>query len=395
MSARRPEEEGAVFPRNCWYVAAWDHEVRRLQPMRRLLLGEPVALYRVSDGTPVALEDRCCHRHAQLSRGRVRGDTIECAYHGLRFARDGACVHIPSQTHIPGAARGTQLSGRREVPLGLGLARRSGAGRREPDSGFPRHGPPRLELARRDPAGRRQRHAGDREPDGPDPSPRAASHDAGRHRDPSKRDTDRVPDQGRHGPGRSPGTGYAGTGLFPDARRLRARRPGRPLDQHDIHAAELRAHRDRRGRGRLRSARRRPQPCSHGLESQRDHAGDGDQRALFLGPGAGFRRRRPPASASSISHSSTRRSRRTSPSSPASRKTSTSIRQRGASTLLPTAPASKPAASSNGLQGRNESLRTPSDDPEVHHLTGHCPASPFSTAVRRSSRPARSSPPSS
>ena len=37
--------------------------------------------------------------------GRVRGDTIECAYHGLRFAPDGACVHIPSQTQIPAAAR--------------------------------------------------------------------------------------------------------------------------------------------------------------------------------------------------------------------------------------------------------------------------------------------------
>ena len=105
MSARRLGEEGALFPRNCWYVAAWDHEVRRLHPMRRLLLGEPVVLYRVSDGTPVALEDRCCHRHAQLSRGRVRGDAIECAYHGLRFASDGTCIHIPSQTHIPAAAR--------------------------------------------------------------------------------------------------------------------------------------------------------------------------------------------------------------------------------------------------------------------------------------------------
>ena len=94
-----------MFPKNSWYVAAWDHEVKRLFPMRRILLGEPVVLYRASDGAPVALEDRCCHRHAQLSRGRVRGDAIECAYHGLRFAPDGACVHIPSQTEIPPTAR--------------------------------------------------------------------------------------------------------------------------------------------------------------------------------------------------------------------------------------------------------------------------------------------------
>lgn len=93
-----------MFPRNAWYVAAWDHEVKRLHMMRRLLLGDGVVLYRKTDGTPVALEDRCCHRHAQLSHGRLRGDNVECAYHGLRFAPDGACVHIPNQDQIPKAA---------------------------------------------------------------------------------------------------------------------------------------------------------------------------------------------------------------------------------------------------------------------------------------------------
>jgi vanillate O-demethylase monooxygenase subunit len=93
-----------MFPKNAWYVAAWDHEVKRLHTMRRLLLGDGVVLYRKADGKPVALEDRCCHRHAQLSQGRVRGDNLECPYHGLRFAPDGACVHIPTQDQIPKTA---------------------------------------------------------------------------------------------------------------------------------------------------------------------------------------------------------------------------------------------------------------------------------------------------
>ena len=91
--------------RNCWYVAAWDHEVRRLKLMRRILLGEPVVLYRKGDGAPVALEDRCCHRHAPLSQGRLRGDRLECGYHGLQFDPSGACVHIPAQESIPSSAR--------------------------------------------------------------------------------------------------------------------------------------------------------------------------------------------------------------------------------------------------------------------------------------------------
>jgi phenylpropionate dioxygenase-like ring-hydroxylating dioxygenase large terminal subunit len=93
-----------MFPKNSWYVAGWDHEVKRIHLMRRLVLGDAVVLYRKSDGAPVALEDRCCHRHAQLSAGRVRGDTVECPYHGLRFAPDGACVHIPTQDKIPESA---------------------------------------------------------------------------------------------------------------------------------------------------------------------------------------------------------------------------------------------------------------------------------------------------
>ncbi|TAK80162.1 MAG: aromatic ring-hydroxylating dioxygenase subunit alpha [Betaproteobacteria bacterium] len=91
--------------RDSWYVAAWDHEVQRLKLMRRLLLGEPVVLYRKGDGAPVALEDRCCHRHAPLSQGRLRGDRLECGYHGLQFDASGACVHIPAQDRIPASAR--------------------------------------------------------------------------------------------------------------------------------------------------------------------------------------------------------------------------------------------------------------------------------------------------
>jgi phenylpropionate dioxygenase-like ring-hydroxylating dioxygenase large terminal subunit len=102
---RRANSGGAMFPKNCWYVAGWDHEIQRLKLFRRVLLGEPVLLYRKTDGAPVALEDRCCHRHAPLSKGRLRGDRVECGYHGLQFDPSGACVHIPTQDTIPASAR--------------------------------------------------------------------------------------------------------------------------------------------------------------------------------------------------------------------------------------------------------------------------------------------------
>jgi vanillate O-demethylase monooxygenase subunit len=93
-----------MFLRNYWYVAAYDHEVGR-QPLGRIILGEPIVFYRLEDGTPVALEDRCAHRHLPLSMGKLIGDTLQCHYHGLRYDKTGTCVRVPGQDMIPRSAR--------------------------------------------------------------------------------------------------------------------------------------------------------------------------------------------------------------------------------------------------------------------------------------------------
>jgi vanillate O-demethylase monooxygenase subunit len=93
------------FLRNCWYVAAWDHEIAGDDLFRRVIIGEPVLLYRLASGEIVALEDRCCHRHAPLSRGRREGDCVRCGYHGLRFDPSGACVEIPGFAAVPAGTR--------------------------------------------------------------------------------------------------------------------------------------------------------------------------------------------------------------------------------------------------------------------------------------------------
>ena len=93
-----------MFLKNSWYVAAWDREVSR-NLLARTLLGEPVVLYRKEDGTPVALEDRCCHRHLPLSMGSLESDFLRCGYHGLKFNPSGKCVEIPGQDSVPPQAR--------------------------------------------------------------------------------------------------------------------------------------------------------------------------------------------------------------------------------------------------------------------------------------------------
>ncbi len=89
-----------TFVRNAWYVLGWAEELAEGKLVGRKILGEPVMAYRKADGSVVALEDRCAHRFAPLSMGKVvKGDRIQCAYHGLEYDASGACVHNP---HPPG-----------------------------------------------------------------------------------------------------------------------------------------------------------------------------------------------------------------------------------------------------------------------------------------------------
>lgn len=91
------------YPRDQWWVAATADEVTRL-PMQRWILDYPVVLYRKEDGGVVALDDRCPHRWAPLSKGWLEGDNIVCGYHGFRYGPSGRCVKVPTQAAVPAKA---------------------------------------------------------------------------------------------------------------------------------------------------------------------------------------------------------------------------------------------------------------------------------------------------
>ena len=82
------------FPKNGWYAASWSKDLTTA-PVARTFLDERVVLFRGASGKPGALEDRCCHRAAPLSRGEVAGDHLRCGYHGLLFDEQGQCVEVP------------------------------------------------------------------------------------------------------------------------------------------------------------------------------------------------------------------------------------------------------------------------------------------------------------
>jgi phenylpropionate dioxygenase-like ring-hydroxylating dioxygenase large terminal subunit len=82
--------------RTLWHPVALSHIVGN-QPCTAHLLGEELVLWRDRAGTAHAWADLCPHRGARLSLGRVNsGETLECPYHGWRFAAGGQCTHIPA-----------------------------------------------------------------------------------------------------------------------------------------------------------------------------------------------------------------------------------------------------------------------------------------------------------
>jgi phenylpropionate dioxygenase-like ring-hydroxylating dioxygenase large terminal subunit len=80
-----------LFQRKVWYVAARPEDIDR-ELRRRVILNQPVLLYRTESGEAVAIRDQCPHRFAPLSRGTLFGDIVQCKYHGLRFNASGVCV---------------------------------------------------------------------------------------------------------------------------------------------------------------------------------------------------------------------------------------------------------------------------------------------------------------
>lgn len=90
------ETKAQLGLRNLWYFGALSSELDGGRLTRKIILGDPVMLGRTPSGEVFALRDICPHRGVPLSAGKMKGDTVECPYHGWRFKADGQCTHIPS-----------------------------------------------------------------------------------------------------------------------------------------------------------------------------------------------------------------------------------------------------------------------------------------------------------
>ena len=152
------------YLRNCWYVAAWAHELIDGKLLARTILEQPLVLYKGDSGRAVALDDRCCHRGARLSKRPARGRLRALHVPRPEVRRQRRLRADPWAGHDSQGHGRAQLPDRRARFAGVDLDGRGRQGRRIADRRLPV--PARAGLARRArlPALRRQLPADRRQP---------------------------------------------------------------------------------------------------------------------------------------------------------------------------------------------------------------------------------------
>jgi nitrite reductase/ring-hydroxylating ferredoxin subunit len=97
-----PESAFAAAPAS-WYLFGHATELRR--PLTRKVLGRELVGFQTAGSQIAVLEARCAHLGADLGRGRVVGEAIQCPFHHWEYGVDGRCRRIPAQSEVPAFAR--------------------------------------------------------------------------------------------------------------------------------------------------------------------------------------------------------------------------------------------------------------------------------------------------
>jgi len=108
-----PKREPRPIHQNWWPVSAL-YALDADRPNGIEVLSKKLVALQDSDGSWKVLDDRCSHRFAPLSEGRLLKDEdsgsvcLQCAYHGWEFSTDGTCTRVPQQQERVDKARPVQ-----------------------------------------------------------------------------------------------------------------------------------------------------------------------------------------------------------------------------------------------------------------------------------------------
>jgi phenylpropionate dioxygenase-like ring-hydroxylating dioxygenase large terminal subunit len=102
-----------------WHPVATAASVEASRVHGTILLGQPIVVWRAASGMLHAWADQCPHRGAALSLGCVKGERLQCGYHGWEFGgASRACEFAPSQ---PGKVPLAQIRAAYDVQEAYGM----------------------------------------------------------------------------------------------------------------------------------------------------------------------------------------------------------------------------------------------------------------------------------
>ncbi|MDD2370403.1 MAG: aromatic ring-hydroxylating dioxygenase subunit alpha [Firmicutes bacterium] len=90
--------------KNQWYLVLDAKEVKKNKLVGVTRLSEKLVFWRDENNEVNCIFDKCCHRGASLSAGKVVGNHVQCPFHGFLYDSKGRVINIPAngkQTLIP------------------------------------------------------------------------------------------------------------------------------------------------------------------------------------------------------------------------------------------------------------------------------------------------------
>jgi nitrite reductase/ring-hydroxylating ferredoxin subunit len=83
-----------------WIPIALSRDVPKGVTRAVILDGQELVVWRSESGAVQVWEDRCPHRGMRLSFGFVRGEGLNCLYHGWQYGTAASCQKIPAHPDL-------------------------------------------------------------------------------------------------------------------------------------------------------------------------------------------------------------------------------------------------------------------------------------------------------
>jgi phenylpropionate dioxygenase-like ring-hydroxylating dioxygenase large terminal subunit len=81
---------------NQWYIILESNEVKKGKPVGFTRMGEKIVAWCDSQGNLSVMGDQCPHRGVALSAGKLKGECIQCPFHGFEYDTSGNCKLVPA-----------------------------------------------------------------------------------------------------------------------------------------------------------------------------------------------------------------------------------------------------------------------------------------------------------